>query len=339
MLVKILGAGAGGGFPQWNCNCSGCQKARIGEAKSLTQSSIAVRASNSPWFLVNASPDVRQQLEMLRTETAETSLDLTRRSSPVAGIILTDGEIDHTTGLILLRESAQPLKVYSTYSVKWALTSGYPLFSTLQNYCGIKWFALELGENLTPIASDYPDLDIEVFPLSTKPPKYMQQQTGTCGKSEEAEKSREKEIWGVGLTFRDRTTGGVLTYAPGLAKLDDALQERFANSDCILVDGTFWHNEELPALGIGSRTALDMGHLPLSGNDGCIAKLTKLKSTRPKLSESELSESELSESSSPRKILIHINNTNPILIPGSSERQTVENAGIEIGYDGLTLEL
>ena len=344
MFVKILGAGAGGGFPQWNCNCSGCQKARRGEAKSLTQSSIAVRANNGPWFLVNASPDVRQQLEMLRTETTEPLLDTAKRSNPVAGIILTDAEIDHTTGLILLRESAQALKVYSTDSVKRALTSGYPLFSTLQNYCGVEWFPLKPGESLTPINSDSPNLDVEVFPLSTKPPKYIQQTKGgeeneESHKTKEGNKNDEPEIWGIGLTFRDRKTGGVLTYTPGVRQWNDTLQERFANSDCILVDGTFWHNEELPALGIGSRTARDMGHLPLSGHDGCIMKLSKLNISESKLFGSKLSESKLSESSNTRKILVHINNTNPILIPGSSERQTVENAGIEIGYDGLTLEL
>ena len=333
MLVKILGAGAGGGFPQWNCNCPGCQKARSGQIKSLTQSSIAVRANNSPWFLINASPDVRQQLEMLRTQATEPLLDRDKRSSPVAGIILTDGEIDHTTGLILLRESAQPLKVYSTYSVKRALTSGYPLFSTLQNYCGVEWFPLESGQSLTPIASDASELDVEVFPLSSKPPKYMQQQR------EVGEKSKEGEIWGVGLTFRDRTTGGVLTYTPGLPKFDDSLQERFAASDCILVDGTFWHNEELPKLGIGSRTARDMGHLPLSGSDGCLIKLAKLEPTKLESTKLETTKSKLDPSSNQRKILVHINNTNPILIPGSSERQTVEDAGVEIGYDGLTLEL
>ena len=350
MLVKILGAGAGGGFPQWNCNCPGCQKARSGEAKSLTQSSIAVRASNGPWFLVNASPDVRQQLEMLRTEATKPLLDRGKRSrsNPVAGIILTDAEIDHTTGLILLRESAQPLEVYSTYSVKRALTSGYPLFSTLQSYCGVKWLPLEPGQSLTPIASDSSDLDVEVFPLSTKPPKYMQQKT-KGGESKEGKKSDKAEIWGVGLTFRDRTTGGVLTYTPGLAEIDDALQERFANSDLILVDGTFWDNEELPALGIGSRTARDMGHLPLSGDDGCMMKLARLnfsesklaksKLAKSKLAKSKLSQSKLSQSSSPRKILVHINNTNPILIPDSSERQIIENAGIEIGYDGLMIEM
>ncbi|MDJ0694241.1 pyrroloquinoline quinone biosynthesis protein PqqB [Mastigocoleus sp. MO_188.B34] len=336
MLVKILGAGAGGGFPQWNCNCPGCQKARRGEAKSLTQSSIAVRSDNGPWFLINASPDVRQQLEMLRTEETELSLNESKRSNPFAGIILTDGEIDHTTGLILLRESAQPLKVYSTYSVKRGLTTGYPLFSTLQNYCGVEWFPLKPGESLTPINSDSPDLDVEVFPLSTKPPKYMQKTKGgeeneneESHKTKEGNKNDEPEIWGIGLTFRDRKTGGVLTYTPGLGQLNDSLQERFANSNCILVDGTFWQNEELPSLGIGSRTAFDMGHLPLSGDDGCIMKLSKLKSQNSKVP----------QSSKPRKILVHINNTNPILIPNSPEHQVVKDAGIEIGYDGLTLEI
>nr|MCU0535351.1 MBL fold metallo-hydrolase [Hydrococcus sp. Prado102] len=194
MQVKILGAAAGGGFPQWNCNCPGCQAARLDRAKTLTQSSIAVKANDGSWLLVNASPDVRGQIEMLRGQEEFSSA----RSNPVAGIILTDAEIDHTTGLILLRESSQPLKVYSTPSVKRALTTGYPLFSTLQNYCGVEWFPLE--QTMTLLG-----LDIEVFPLSSKPPKYMQDQT------------ESEEIWGVGLTFRDRATGGILTYTPGLS--------------------------------------------------------------------------------------------------------------------------
>lgn len=305
MLVKILGASAGGGFPQWNCNCPGCQAARLPSgqhqrrshrAKSLTQSSIAVQASNGTWLLVNASPDVRSQLEMLRGQEEFSSA----RSNPFAGIILTDAEIDHTTGLILLRESSQPLKVYSTPRVKQALTTGYPLFSTLQNYCGVEWFSLEQTMTLS-------GLEIEVFPLSRKPPKYMQ------------EKTESEEIWGVGLTFCDRATGGILTYTPGLAELNDSIKERFEASHCILVDGTCWQNDELPALGIGSRTARQMGHLPLSGEDGSLSQLAKL--------------------ATPRKILVHINNTNPILIPDSNERQAVEAAGIEIGYDGLAIVL
>jgi pyrroloquinoline quinone biosynthesis protein B len=306
MLVKILGASAGGGFPQWNCNCQGCQAARSHRAKTLTQSSIAIRGNDGSWLLVNASPDVRGQLEMLRSQEEL----LSARSNPIAAIILTDAEIDHTTGLILLRESSQPLTVYSIPSVKRALTTGYPLFSTLQNYCGVEWFPRELGRIITLLG-----LEIEVFPLSSKPPKYMQSQTEL------------EEIWGVGLSVRDprsadlgnRITGNILTYTPGLSKIDDSIKMRFEASHCILVDGTFWKNDELPTLGIGSRTATQMGHLPLSGDDGSLSQLAKL--------------------STPRKILVHINNTNPILIPDSDERQAVEAAGIEIGYDGLAIAL
>lgn len=295
MLVRILGAAAGGGFPQWNCRCLSCEASRSGKAASLTQSSIAVRSNNGEWFLINASPDVRQQIESMRSHSCFVEYD--QRSIPFAGIILTDAEIDHTTGLILLRESSHPLKIYSPVNVKSALTTGYPLFSTLQNYSGIEWFPIEEFSS--------PELEIEAFALSSKPPKYMQ--------------AISNEVWGVGLTIRDRTTGGILTYAPGLAAINDQMQQRFESSNCILIDGTFWTNDELPAMGVGTRSALQMGHLPLSGEDGSLNQLQQL--------------------STPRKILVHINNTNPIHIPDSPERKTVENQGIEIGYDGLMFTL
>lgn len=295
MIVRILGAAAGGGFPQWNCRCLSCETSRSGKAKSLTQSSIAIRSSTGDWFLINASPDVRQQIESMRSQNC--FVEQEARSIPFAGIILTDAEIDHTTGLILLRESSQPLRIYSPVSVKLALTTGYPLLSTLQNYSGVNWSPIE--------AFISPELDIEAFALSSKPPKYMQ--------------ATVDEVWGVGLTIRDRITGGVLTYAPGLAAIDDTMQQRFESSDCILIDGTFWTNDELPAMGVGTRSALQMGHLPLSGEEGSLSKLAQLSTSR--------------------KILVHINNTNPIHIPDSPERKTVEDQGIEIGYDGLMFTL
>lgn len=301
MLVRILGAAAGGGFPQWNCHCLGCTIGRTGKAKTLTQSSIAVRAQNGNWFLINASPDIRQQIERMRSQ--QCFREESQRSLPFAGIILTDPEIDHVTGLILLRESSQPLPIYSTESVRKALTTGYPLLSTLQNYCGVAWSPLEMG---IPLAIA-PELEIEAFALSTKPPKYMQVESGS------------QEIWGIGLTIRDRSTGKVLTYAPGLSAIDEPMRHRLAASDCILVDGTFWTNDELSALSIGSRSALQMGHLPLSGKWGSLAQLAQL--------------------TKPRQILVHINNTNPILIPDSAEHQAVLSQGIEIGFDGLTLTL
>jgi len=301
MLIRILGAAAGGGFPQWNCLCRGCETSRSGKATSLTQSSIAIQSQNGDWFLINASPDVRLQIEQMRAQ--QCFVETSRRSLPFASIVLTDAEIDHTTGLMLLRESSQPLKIYASTSVKRALTTGYPLFSTLQKYCGVEWLPLDLGQSIA-IA---PDLEMEAFPLSTKPPKYMQGEPGS------------QEIWGVGLTIRDRYTHGSLTYAPGLATIDEAMQRRFDASDLILIDGTFWTNDELPALGIGSRSALQMGHLPLSGKEGSLAQLAQLKT--------------------PHKTLVHINNTNPILIPNSLERQIVESQGIEIGFDGLMFTL
>jgi pyrroloquinoline quinone biosynthesis protein B len=298
VLVRILGAAAGGGFPQWNCFCQGCKASRAGKAASLTQSSIAIQSQAGDWFLINASPDVRLQIEQMRAhaQVVETG----HRSLPFASIVLTDAEIDHTTGLMLLRESSQPLKIYAPVSVKQALTTGYPLFSTLQNYCGVEWLPLELETSIA-IASE---LELEAFPLSTKPPKYMQDQMEL------------ETVWGVGLTIRDRTTNGVLTYAPGLAAIDQSLRDRLEASDWILIDGTFWTQDELPALGIGSRSALQMGHLPLSGAGGSLEQLAELKT--------------------PHKVLVHINNTNPILLPDSLERQTVIRQGIEIGTDGMT---
>lgn len=307
-IVRILGAAAGGGFPQWNCHCQGCETSRAGQAKVLTQSSIAIRSNSGDWFLINASPDVRQQIELMRAQNCFAPQNdncfapQNGRSLPFAGIILTDAEIDHTTGLILLRESSQPLKIYSPDRVKFALTTGYPLLSTLQNYCGVDWSPLDAAISLSS------DLEVEVFGLSSKPPKYMQDETRS-----------PDEVWGVGLTIRDRSTGGTLTYAPGLAAIDETMQHRLNASDCILIDGTFWTNDELPALGVGSRSARQMGHLPLSGEGGSLEELARL--------------------TTPRKILVHINNTNPILIPNSSERQAVGSQGVEIGWDGLMFEL
>jgi pyrroloquinoline quinone biosynthesis protein B len=310
MLIRILGSAAGGGFPQWNCNCAGCQAARRGDqgVYPRTQSSLAVRGSSGDWFLVNASPDVRQQLERLHD-----GIPNSVRSSPIAGVLLSDAEIDHTAGLMILRESAEPLQVYGTETVRQALTEGFSLLRVLKDYCGIKWSVVEPGSPINLGSNGESSLEVEAFLLPGTPPKYM----GSVA---------VKGDWVVGFTFRDRGAypkgnrlrGSVVTYAPALAELTPSILERFESSDCILVDGTFWQNEELLKLG-STRTALEMGHLPLSGDDGSLVSLSKLSCSR--------------------KIFIHINNTNPILIPNSPERQIVEAAGMEIGYDGLTIEL
>ena len=304
MQIRILGSAAGGGFPQWNCNCAGCQAVRSGKegVHSRTQSSLAIRDSSGGWFLVNASPDVRQQLERLRDGSS-----VGVRSSPIVGILLSDAEIDHTAGLTILREANEPLQVYGTDAVRQALTEGYSLLRILKNYCGVEWTTLEPGSVMNLNSKGESGLTVEAFTVTGTPPKYMSSSSVAEGN------------WVVGFTFRDRLNAKVVTYAPALAEFTPEIVERFEASDCILVDGTFWQNDELVRLGTSTRDALAMGHLPLAGDDGSLARLARLNCSR--------------------KIFVHINNTNPILIPNSPERQMVEAAGIEVGYDGLAIEL
>lgn len=314
MQIRILGSAAGGGFPQWNCNCPGCQATRRGEpgVHQRTQSSLAVRGSSGDWFLVNASPDVRQQLESLRdyaprTSKADRSPTTSIRSSPIAGVLLSDAEIDHTAGLMILRESNEPLQIYGTDTVRRALTEGFSLLRVLENYCGVEWSEIEPASVIDFSDKQESSLEIEAFLLTGTPPKYMRDRSSVEGN------------WVVGFTFRDRATGGVATYAPALAELTPSIIARFESSDCILIDGTFWQDDELVKLGMSHRTALSMGHLPLSGEGGSLKRLSQLSPSR--------------------KIFTHINNTNPILIGNSPQRQLVEAAGMEVGYDGLTIEL
>ncbi|HEY7620130.1 MAG TPA: pyrroloquinoline quinone biosynthesis protein PqqB [Solirubrobacteraceae bacterium] len=284
MRVRVLGSAAGGGFPQWNCHCGTCEAAREGvRARPRTQSSLAIRGDEGPWFLVNASPDARQQLETLMPAQVDAV-----RVAPVAGVLLTDAEIDHTAGLLLLRESGAPVRVFGAAAVARALND--TIVRMLERFCGVDWQTLEPGRAL-PI--DGSSLVVEPF------------ETG----DDEAS----------GLVVRDGASGGVLTYAPALATLDDGVLTRLAASDLVLVDGTFWREDELARLGISDRTAHDMGHVPLSGAGGTLAALAGLER--------------------PRKVLVHINNTNPILLEDSPEREAVVGAGVEVAYDGLEVQL
>jgi pyrroloquinoline quinone biosynthesis protein B len=282
--VRVLGSAAGGGFPQWNCHCGTCEAAREGiRARPRTQSSLAIRGDEGPWFLVNASPDARQQLETLTPDHVDAV-----RAAPVAGVLLTDAEIDHTAGLLLLRESGSPVRVFGGTAVERALRE--TIVRMLDRFCGVDWRTLEPGR---AVAIDGSSLVVEPFA------------TG----DDEA----------VGLVVRDERSGGVLTYAPALAALDDAVLDRFAASDLVLVDGTFWREDELALLGISERRARDMGHVPLSGPGGTLEALAGLER--------------------PRKVLVHINNTNPILLEDSAEREAVVRAGVEVAYDGLEVRL
>src|SRR4051812_375731 len=296
--VRVLGSAAGGGFPQWNCRCPTCEAARAGvEARPRTQSSIAIRGAEGPWLLANASPDLRQQLEGLAAQPTDGV-----RAAPVAGVLLTDAEIDHTAGLLLLRESSTPIPVYGSEQVRRALTDGYPVLPILEGYSGAQWRTLDPGDSL---ALDGTSLAVESFAAGGDAPRYL---AGTGA-----------DVEAAGLVFRDTVTGGVLTYVPGLARLDDDVRRRMAESDVVLVDGTFWRDDELALLGISDRTARQMGHVPLSGDDGSLRALAALER--------------------PRVVLVHINNTNPILLERSPEREAVLRAGVEIADDGLEIAI
>ena len=216
-------------------------------------------------------------------------------------MLLTDAEIDHTAGLLLLRESATPVRVFGAAGVERALTDGYPVLPMLERYCGTEWQTLEPGR---PQRLDGSSLVVEPFPTGGDAPRYL---------------GSDVELEASGFVFRDRATGGVVTYVPGLASLDDGVIARFAASDLVLVDGTFWHDDDLARLGISDRTARDMGHTPLAGPGGTLEVLAGLQR--------------------PRKVLVHINNTNPILFEDSAEREEVVRAGVEVAYDGLEVEL
>jgi pyrroloquinoline quinone biosynthesis protein B len=293
--VHVLGSAAGGGYPQWNCHCEACDAARAGgRARPRTQSSLAIRGGQGPWFLVNASPDLRQQLETLDQRSVDGV-----RAQPIAGVLLTDAEIDHTAGLLLLRESVTPLRVFGDAGVERALRDGYPVLPILERYCGAEWQTLEPGRT-QPL--DGSSLQVESFAAGGDAPRYL-----------------DGELEASGFVFRDRATGGVVTYVPGLARVDDDVVGRFAASDLVLVDGTFWREDELARLGISDRSARDMGHVPLSGPGGTLELLAGLER--------------------PRTVLVHINNTNPILLEDSPEREEVVRAGVEVAYDGLEVEL
>jgi pyrroloquinoline quinone biosynthesis protein B len=266
-------------------------------ARSRTQSSLGVRGSEGPWFLVNASPDARQQLETLTGPSVDGV-----RSPPIAGVLLTDAEIDHTAGLLLLRESARPVRVYGDEGIERALRHGYPVLSILERYCGVVWQTLEPEQERSLEGSS---LTVEPFEVGGDAPRYLD------GSGIALEAS--------GFVFRDRAGGGVVTYVPGLARMHDGVLARFGTSDLVLVDGTFWSDDELARLGISTRSARDMGHLPLSGPGGTLEALAGLER--------------------PRKALVHVNNTNPVLLEDSAEREAVLRAGVEVAYDGLEVEL
>ena len=303
MKIRVLGAGAGGGFPQWNCNCRNCSGVRQGRinARTRTQSSIAVSQDGEQWVLFNASPDIRTQLEQFPGSHPRHGI----RDTGIKAIILIDSQIDHTTGLLMLRESTQPLDIYCSEMVKQDLSTGFPLFAMLTHYCGVNHHPLPLDGGAFTLPG-FDDLRFHSHALKSKAPPYS------------PHRHDPHEGDNIGVIVEQISTGRKLYYAPGLGEIEPHVQAALESADCVLVDGTFWQHDEMERAGICAKRALDMGHLPQSGPGGMMEHLAPIRA---------------------RKILIHINNTNPILDEDSPERHALTEAGIEVAYDGLEISL
>ncbi|MDR3100995.1 MAG: pyrroloquinoline quinone biosynthesis protein PqqB [Paraburkholderia sp.] len=303
MLIQILGSAAGGGFPQWNCNCANCAGLRNGTlvAQARTQSSLALSDDGEHWVLCNASPDIRAQLQQF----APMQPGRAPRDTGIGAIVLMDSQIDHTTGLLSLREGC-PLPVWCTGMVHEDLTTGFPLFKMLEHWNGgLRWNRIELHDSFVVPAC--PGLRFTPFPLRSAAPPYSPHRLDPHPGDN------------IGLLVEDSRTGGKLFYAPGLGEVDDALLTRMQAADCLLVDGTLWDDDEMQRRGVGTRTGRQMGHLALNGPGGMIDVLARVPRAR--------------------KVLIHINNTNPILDERSAERAQLQRRGIEVAFDGMQIVL
>jgi pyrroloquinoline quinone biosynthesis protein B len=316
MHVKILGSAAGGGFPQWNCACPNCQAVRAGTfaGKTRTQTQVAISADGKEWFLLGASPDLRAQIEA--TPELHPNLPLSQqgiRHSPIAGVILANADVDHTLGLLLLRE-LQPLHVYATNSVHSILTEDNSMFAMLNRIPNqVDWTDFQprtMFPLITPSGDDS-GIRSRALSLATHYPAYVSPQ-------------RQSELAPTEASLSlivESPSGKRLAYMPAVPQIDEALLRELDAADLLFFDGTFWSDEELiRAQGnANAQTAQQMGHLPVSSSEGSLAKLARL--------------------GRPRKIYLHINNTNPMLNEAGPEHRQVREAGWEIAEDGWQFDL
>jgi pyrroloquinoline quinone biosynthesis protein B len=304
--IRVLGSAAGGGFPQWNCGCDNCRGVRAGTVAALprTQESVAVSADGDDWILLNASPEIRAQIESFPALHPRAL-----RHSPIAALVLTNGDLDHCLGLLSLRES-YPLVVYATESTRRGFTADNVLYRTLERFADhVTWRALAPGrEDVLADRDGRPSgLTVQAVTLPGKPPLHLEGR---------AEPSLEDN---VGLRIRDTRSGRVLAYFSGVGRITPGVRRALDDASCVFLDGTFWSSDELPALAVGTRRAEDMAHWPLGGPEGSLAALHGLPA--------------------PRRSLIHVNNTNPILRDDSPERAAVVAAGWEVAHDGMEVVL
>jgi pyrroloquinoline quinone biosynthesis protein B len=306
MKIRVLGAAAGGGFPQWNCNCRNCAGVRSGmvRARARSQSSIAVRGRDpAGWALVNVSPDITAQLQANPAFQPGRSL----RDCAITGIVLVDGQVDHTTGLYMLRESTRPWPIWCTDSTYADLTRGNPILNVLGHFCGVDRRRIDLEGNVFEI-DGVSGVQWRALPVPGKPAPYSP--------------NRESPVPGdnLALVMTDKETGRSAVYAPGLGAMDDRVWRQMQSAACVMVDGTFWTDDEMIRLGASKKHARDIGHLPQSGAGGMLEWLDRLPAGT-------------------RKVLIHVNNTNPILDEDSQQAAETARRGVEVAWDGMEIEL
>ena len=307
MRIQLLGTAAGGGFPQWNCRCRNCAEARSNPAaaRPRTQSSVAVSADGQRWFLLNASPDIAAQIAAFPPlQPGGDSV----RGTPIQAVLLTNADLDHSLGVLMLRETTT-LALYASAETREDLSQGIGLLPVLDAFCGVKWSCMADAEEPLLYADGSPSpLFCRGLPVPSKPPRFSRRShgNGAAGGS-------------VAYHIRDTRTGGSLIYAPDLMELSGDLAARFDECDLLLFDGTLWSETEMQDQRISRVTARDMGHLPISGPRGSLDGLRDV--TRPV------------------RVYVHINNTNPILLEHSPERAEVRAAGWTVGEDGMTFTL
>ncbi len=307
MKIRVLGSAAGGGFPQWNCNCKNCSGLRNQtiQAKARTQSSIAVTSTDScNWVLVNASPDILTQLKQFPEAQPARAI----RDTGIRSIVLIDSQIDHTTGLLMLRESKEKLRIYCTDAVYEDLTTVNPILNVLSHYCGVDWQPIRFDSSGKSefVVPGFENLRFTAYPLKSKAPPYSRRRANPSGGET------------IGVMIEDAGASKRAFYAPGLGEIENHVKPLLGSADLVMVDGTFFTENEMESQNIAPKAARSLGHLPQSGVGGMLEVLKPLHA---------------------RKILIHINNTNPILDEQSPERAEVLRRGVEIAEDGMEIFL
>lgn len=308
MQIRLLGTAAGGGLPQWNCNCPNCREARLesGLVRPRTQSSVAVSADGQRWFLLNASPDIARQIAAFAPLQPAA---FHPRGTPIQAVLLTNADLDHTLGLLLLREGPA-LHIYASEATDAALTLGAPLLPILDSFCSTKLFHASFQETPLHHRDGTPSaLSYQACAVPAKTPRFA--------KTRDSQAARARLLPGHSIAYkiRDSQTGGSLVYAPEVLEINDAVLSLTKDCHLLLFDGTFWSDDEMAALGINRVTAREMGHVPIHGESGSLTAFAGVSGLK--------------------KVYVHINNTNPILREDSPERRQAAAAGWQIGEDGM----